>query len=393
MQTWKFARAVNVKRSKVLIVHNVIAPYRLPLFELLCNDLSIDMEVFYCSTGANHFQWDVTPRKYKYRYKVLPCISRKFSFLNPTVVFEIAKRNLDIIIVNGYVDITMQLAYALGKVMKIPVILWTEGIREPRTFLGLITRPIRMFFIKKADAIIVPGRVSRNYVISLGAAKSKVFIAPNCIDNGFFIEHSFKNKMDKGRLKKELGVNKDKVILYVGQLIERKGVDYLIRAYGRLKQEHEELALIIIGRGPLRNQLLHTRNISGISDVYFIGAKLKLVDLIKYYSITDFFVLPTLMDVWGFVINEAMACGLPIISTKNAQAATEMIHQGENGFIVNEANEEELYSAMKKLISLGELELMGKKSLEIVSTQFEPSLMKEGFVDAINHALRFNLTR
>jgi glycosyltransferase involved in cell wall biosynthesis len=378
---------LGFKRNKVLIVHNVIAPYRLPLFEMLYNDSRVDVEIFYCWTGTELFRWDIAPREYKYHYKVLPSVARG---LNPTVVCEIAKRKPDVIIVNGYVYMTMQMAFLFGKAMKIPVILWTEGIKEPVSLLGLLTRPLRQLFVKGADAIIVPGRVSRNYAISLGAAKSKVFIAPNCIDNGFFIEHSIKNKTDKGSLKKKLGVNKDKVILYVGQLIERKGVDYLVRAYGRLKQEHDELALIIIGSGPLRNQLKYTCETKGISNVYFIEARLKLVDLIKYYSIADVFVLPTLMDVWGFVINEAMACGLPIISTKDAQAGMEMIHEGENGFIVNEANEVELYSAMKKLISSGELELMGRKSSEIVSTQFDPSLMKEGFVDAISYALRFN---
>lgn len=379
---------LGFKRTKVLIVHNVIAPYRLPLFEMLYNDSKVDVEIFYCLTGTELFRWDIAPREYKYHYKVLPGVNTRLSLLNPTVVYEISRKKPDVIIVNGYVDMTMQMAFIFGKAMKIPIILWSEGIKEPISLLGLLSRPLRQLFVKCADAIIVPGRVSRNYVISLGAAKSKVFIAPNCIDNGFFIEHSFKNKTDKGCLKKELGVNKDKVILYVGQLIERKGVDYLIRAYGRLKQEHEELALIIVGSGPLRNQLKYTCKTKGISDVYFIEAKLKLVDLIKYYSIADVFVLPTLMDVWGFVINEAMACSLPIISTRNAQAAIEMIQQGENGFIINEANEEELYSAMKKLLSLGGLELMGKKSLEIVTAQFDPRLMKEGFIGAISYALR-----
>jgi glycosyltransferase involved in cell wall biosynthesis len=307
--------------------------------------------------------------------------------LNPTVIFEIAKRNPDVIIVDGYVDITMQLAYALGKVMKIPIIFWTEGIREPRSFLGLVSRPIRMFFIKGADAIIVPGRLSKNYVVSMGADKFRVFIAPNCIDNDFFIGHSSKYKKNKERLKKKLGINKQKVILYVGQIIERKGVDYLIRAYARLKQEHDELALILVGSGPLKDRLKCVCDRTVISDVYFVESGLKLVDLIKYYSIANVFVLPTVFDVWGFVINEAMACGLPVISTKNAQAAIEMIRQGENGFVINKANEEELYSAMKKLLSLEELEPMERKSLEIVTTRFDPSLMKERFIEAISYVL------
>ncbi len=380
-----------MEKRKVLIIHNVIAPYRLPLFELLCADSKIDLEVLYCSTGTNLFRWDVSPREYNYCFKVLPCVTRKLSYFNPTVIFEICKRKPDVIIVDGYVDLTMQLAYALGKILTIPVILWIEGVMEPRSLLGMFTRPLRMFFIKQADAIIVPGRLSKDYVISMGGDKSKVFIAPNSIDNDFFIKHTIEYKKNRKRLKKVLRVKKQKGILYVGQLIERKAVDRLVRAYARLRKEREDVALIIVGSGPLRNQLEHMCQANCISDVCFIDAGLKLVDLIKYYSVADVFVLPTLFDVWGFVINEAMACGLPVVSTRNAQAAVEMIHQGENGLIVKEASEEELYSAMKKILGSNGFELMGKKSLEIVSTQFDPSLMKEEFVAAISYALRFNL--
>jgi glycosyltransferase involved in cell wall biosynthesis len=105
------------------------------------------------------------------------------------------------------------------------------------------------------------------------------------------------------------------------------------------------------------------------------------------YSVADIFVLPTLEDVWGFVINEAMACGLPVISTENSQAAIEMIRSGENGFVVSKLDEEELYSAMKKLLNSGKLQSMGKKSIEIVTTEFDPSLMKQRFIEAIDNAI------
>jgi glycosyltransferase involved in cell wall biosynthesis len=107
---------------------------------------------------------------------------------------------------------------------------------------------------------------------------------------------------------------------------------------------------------------------------------------VKLFSAADVFVLPTLQDLWGFVINEAMACGLPVISTKNSQAAIEMIHPGENGFVVSKLDEEELYSAMKKLVNSGKLESMGKKSIEIVTAEFDPSLMKQRFIEAIDSA-------
>jgi len=269
------------------------------------------------------------------------------------------------------------------------VILWTEGFREPKSLLGIITRTLRSFFIRKADAILVPGNLSKNYAVSMGANKSKVFIAPNSIDNQVFINLSSKYAKDKRYLKEELQLPKGTIILYVGQLIERKGVDYLLRAYDRLRREKNEVKLVIVGSGPLKDRLSQLCRNDGIPDVHFVESGLELVDLIKYYSIADIFVLPILMDVWGFVINEAMACGLPVIATQAAQAALEMIYPGENGFIIEEANEDELYRTLKKLI--GNLSLrkeMAKKSIEIVENNFNINIMAKGCKDALLSVLQ-----
>jgi len=374
-------------KHRIAVVHNIVAPYRHPIFEEISQDPRFDVIVYYCSKRYPGRAWDLFPRKYEYKSRFLSGATMKGLFVNPGIIFEIIRNRFDAIVVGEWMYVTMQMAFVMGKLLNLPVILWTECMVEPWSFLGSITKAIRLLLIKRADALIVPGRLSRDYVIAMGAHRSRVFIAPNCIDTDFFIKYSSIYRKDKESLRKELKVDKEKVILYVGQLIERKGVDYLIRAYARLKQEYPEIALILIGDGPLLDKLKRKCSIEGISDVYFVGSGLRLLDLIKYYSLADFFVLPTLFDVWGFVINEAMACGLPVISTRNAQAAVEMIRQGENGLVVNAADEEELYSAMKELINSRELEVMRRNSLEIISTEFDLSVMKEAFVEAINCSL------
>jgi glycosyltransferase involved in cell wall biosynthesis len=96
-----------------------------------------------------------------------------------------------------------------------------------------------------------------------------------------------------------------------------------------------------------------------------------------------------LEDIWGFVINEAMACGLPVISTHASQAATEMIRLGENGYIIKPADSNELYDALKNLIIDPELRRrMGEKSREIVMQEFDLSAMVQGFLSAIEYCSR-----
>jgi len=289
----------------------------------------------------------------------------------------------------GYVDPTMWLAFAMSKLLKIPVIYWTEGIKEPKSILGMITRPLRTLFVKKASAVVVPGKLSRSYVISLGADVEKVFIAPNTIDNELFIEASDKYQSDKEELKGQLGLKCKVVILYVGQLIRRKGIEYLLYAYRKLEQERDDIALVVVGSGTLETHLKDLANSLKIKNFKIVHSGLSLEELIRLYSVADIFVLPTLEDIWGFVINEAMACGLPVVATCASQAAQEMIRSGENGYIIKEADSEKLYNVLKNLVYNSRLrKKMGEKSREILEREFDVLHMVEGFLSAIKYCTK-----
>ena len=84
-----------------------------------------------------------------------------------------------------------------------------------------------------------------------------------------------------------------------------------------------------------------------------------------------------------------MACGLPVVATRVSQAAREMIRSGENGYIVKEADSDELYHVLKKLVyNSRRREKMGEKSREIVEREFDVSHMVEGFLSAIKYCTK-----
>ena len=377
-------------KCRVAIVHNTVAPYRHPLFEKLSQNL--DLTVYYCSVKYSLRKWDSWPRNYDYKYKILSGILLKTSVgelnINPSVVKELFLNRPHMLVLGGYVNPTMWFAFAVGVLLKIPVIHWTEGTREPQSILGAITRPLRMLFLKKSNAVVVPGRLSRSYVISLGANAKKVFIAPNTIDNDLFATLSRKYQLIKGELKTRLGLQDKIVIIYVGQLIRRKGVSYLLKAYARIKSESDDVALVVLGSGPLRSHLEEVAKSLKLKDLKIMESGILVEELIKLYSTADIFVLPTLEDIWGFVINEAMACGLPVIATRASQAAVDMIRQGENGYVVKEADIEELYKALIKLVHDSELrKKMAKGSREIVEHEFNVNHMAVGFLSAIEYCI------
>lgn len=377
--------------KKIAIIHNTIAPYRHPLFESLSKDF--DLIVYYCSVRATLHKWDLWPRNYNYKYSILPRIFLRTPIGNISINLSIIKKLIlnkpHSIVLSTYTDLTTWIAFVMARLLRIPAIYWTEGIKEPTSLIGKISRPIRTIFIRNSNSIIVPGRLSKNYVLSLGADPKKVFTAPNAIDNELFIQIQNKSKDGLFDLKSQLGFEGKIMVLYVGQLIERKGVTYLLSAYAKIKKEYPNLAFLVLGNGPLESKLQKIAISKELHDFRIIPSGLNLKELIRLYSIADLFVLPTLEDVWGFVINEAMACGLPVVSTYASQAAIDMIDSGKNGFIVKPMSSEELYFAIKFLLCNPKLRAkMGDMSKEKVSTEFSVIQMKNGFISAIEHSLR-----
>ena len=379
-----------MKKYKVVIIHNIISPYRIPLFEGLAKHSLIDLHVYFCSKTHNVRQWDIIDSS-EYNHEILSGATLQFLGItyhfNPSVISKLLHGKYDVVIIGGCADFTMQAAFFTSKLLKIPVILWSEGIERAQSFLGKVINPLTKHIVKNVDAMIVPGTMSCDFHVKMGAIPDKIFIAPNIVDNKIFIEKSLKIKSDKEKFKQNFNIANEKIILFIGQLIGRKGVEYLIDAYKILKDEYDGICLVIIGDGDLKNQLEESCANKQIKDVHFTGW-VSEEEKIAYYSIADLFVLPTQKDVWGLVINEAMCCGLPVISTNAAGCAVDMIIPGENGLIVDVDDADQLYSAMKEIILNDELaRKMGERSSEIIENEFTLNKMVEGFTSAIEYSV------
>lgn len=380
-----------MEKYKVALIHNIISPYRVPLFEGLSNHPSIDLFVYFCAKTQKKRRWDVLENK-NYRYEVLPGISLESScitfHINPSIISRLIKEKYDAVIISGNPDFTTFLSFLTCRMFNIPIIWWSEGIESAQSSLGKLISPVIKHIVRNVDSVVVPGSLSRDFQVKIGSSYDKIFLAPNIVDNDMYIEKSLELKRNKAELKQKLGLNYSTIILYVGQLIERKGVDYLIDAYKYLKNEFEDLCLVIIGDGNVKNNLEFICNQNGINDVHFKGWVSEEEKHI-YYSISDVFVLPTLSDVWGLVINEAMCFGLPVVSTKAAGASWDMIISGKNGYVVEPANSEQLYSSIRTILLDKDLaRKMGEKSLEIIKSEYTLRSMVNGFISAVKYSLR-----
>lgn len=244
---------------------------------------------------------------------------------------------------------------------KIPFILNCDGglIKQD----SKIRYKIKKYFISKADFYITTGKESVKYLTYYGADESNIYVYPFSSIKDNSIQKKL-NETEIKDIKKKNGIKEEKVILSVGQFIYRKGFDLLI---SMMKTLNRDIGVYIIGGNP-NEKYLSLKNENQLDNVHFLEFK-NSHDLEEYYKIANVFVLPTREDIWGLVINEAMAKGLPIVTTNKCVAGLELIENEKNGFIVPVDNEEELKKAIEKIINNRKLqETMSNNNIEKIKS-------------------------
>ena len=177
----------------------------------------------------------------------------------------------------------------------------------------------------------------------------------------------------------ELKLSERKICLMVSQFIHRKGIDVLLKSANLLTDEY---GIYIIG-GKATDEYLRYVKKSNLMNVHFVDF-LVPNDLCKFYLAADCFVLPTRHDEWGLVVNEAMAKGLPVITTNMCLAGTEMIKNGENGYVI--PPDDEIMLAEKIKCILGDEDLQKKMSASSIATakKYTIETMAEAHIEILN---------
>jgi glycosyltransferase involved in cell wall biosynthesis len=209
-------------------------------------------------------------------------------------------------------------------------------------------------------------------------------MARYAVDNQFFEIQADYHRVARQTLRDENGWRQRYLLLYVGRLAGEKRVDVLIEALRGLSTRRSDIGLVIVGDGREREPL--GRLAQGMPNVYFAGFQDQPA-LPKYYGAADLFVLPSVHEPWGLVVNEAMASGLPVIATRKVGAAHDLIIEGENGYLIPENDPAALAAAIDRACeSSAHLLRLGQKARQTVqSWDFDSTLA--GFHDALSKCL------
>ena len=375
-----------MKKTKAIILTEIISPYRIPPFNYLAQDEEIDLTVFFFAETESRRSWLVEKEKIQFNYKVLWGLQLGKSyqsapvFLNPDVIYQLWKQQPDVIICGGWHHFTHWLALMYAQMTKTPLLIWSESTLRDERVVSNIKDKLKAWIVNQADGYIVPGKAQKDYLVDLKAREDRIYIAPNAVDSNFFTCETQRYRQQKTMWKDKLGIN-GCVILYVGRLIDEKGIPELLEAFTKLSP-HNQVTLIIVGDGS-RSQDYHLFcQQNQLNNVVFTGFQPQTA-LPQYYGIADIFVFPTKSDPWGLVLNEAMAAGLPIICSDAAGAAPDLVVNGKNGYLVPVRDVKKLSEALQILVEDESLrEKMGLYSQEIIAN-YTPQKMALGLKEAI----------
>ena len=210
---------------------------------------------------------------------------------------------------------------------KIPCILNADGAVSIST--SFPKKQVKTFYVKRAALCFAGCERAVEYFKAYGAKSENIVKHPfSSLTKQQLLSEPLDNSQ-KSELKTELGMENKVTFITVGQFIYRKGFDLLLEAWGKTQQSAQ---LYIIGGGPLEADYRKIISENSLENVHIVGFK-KPEELQKYYRAADAFILPTREDIWGLVINEAMANALPTISSDKCTAGNELVSNGYNGYV------------------------------------------------------------
>lgn len=339
--------------KKIMLIFSYPAPYRTEIIETLSEKYCTN-EIFLQANGDDrNSEWftqrdfvflDSKKGKKKY-YEFLKHIS-EYSLV---VFYEFSFKEA----------IRVALKCRLKKV---PYVLNCDGLMLFKHG-NFIKDAIKRIIIKGATAYLASGTHAKNYFIKYGAKEEKIYLHNFTALHKNDILNEPVSQDEKKRLREKLSLPLNaKICIAVGRYIPLKRYDTLLRSWKIMPQEN---VLLLIGGGPekeLYETLIRQENLSNVILQDFHPFD----ELLEYYRAADLFVHPTSYDVWGLVINEAMACGLPVISTDTCVAGLELIKNGENGFVSHLGDDKDFIGKIQ--VILNDDKLRDKMSLCSIKT-------------------------
>lgn len=335
--------------ARVVLLAPFIHAYRIPLFEEIArrlDDLHILVSTILRPDEGRPPEWDRLDIHVQQRLSLRRTWRHPSGFSEPVGIHipydtlaRLRRYRPDVVITTEMGPRTLQaLAYGLFD-RRCKVIVWATVSEHNEQGRGRLRVLTRRWVLRRADAILVNGASGARYVTGLGADERKLYRVPyTAATTAGSAPHASRDG----------GVTR---LLYVGQLVERKGLTPFLVTLARWARDHprHRVELWLVGAGVLRSRLEEAADLP-------TNVELRVLDampndrLAAVYADVDIFAFPTLSDEWGVVVNEALTAGVPVLGSLYSQAVEELVADRECGWVFRPDVPEEAYDALDRAL-------------------------------------------
>ncbi len=373
----------------VLLVTNIPTPYRIPLFNAVAEAFErsgFNLKVAFAASGYARRNWAIDMDECRFAYEILPSTpfhigkSESASFTYRGLWRVLRREKPAVTIITGYSLGTIKL-WVRKIIFGEPYVIWSGAIADASVRTPRLRVIQRRVLVRAATAFVAYGSRAKQYLESLGAAPERISIGINTVDTKFYRQRALVGSEERRRAN---GFD----IVCIGDLSARKRVDLALRAVALVSEVRRDFRLRLIGDGPERAALESMAKDVGISDIVcFEGYKQK-DEVADILAAANCLLFPSGFDVWGLVLVEAMAAGVPCIASDRAGAAEDLIRDEVTGFSVDFEDSRRVADRMAWLLDNRDAALaMGAAAADFIESNVTLQRSAEGFLDAVKRAL------
>lgn len=349
---------------RIAVITSIQAPYRTLQLNEICKNEEVDMTVYYTDGGNEGRAWEVN-KALHFKEINLEKIKKlkKYGALNKGLLKIIHENN--VIILGGYEKPTYIILSILCRLFRKKYIIIFDGISCDRLICkeSYIKKIIKGMVIKNSSYIWGNGTVSKRYFNELFNYPIERIYNQYLTIDGEKINNISQEKLKiRKELRSKYGISSDeKVIQYSGRLVKIKNVDFVIKAIASIN--NPKVTLLITGAGEEEENLKKLAEELNVK-LIITGFINKQEELFRHYFISDIFILPSIYEPWGLVVNEAMYAKLPVLISEVCGCSLDLVK--ENGYVFNPYNLNDLTDKMSNIL-LKDFEEMGEESHKIIS--------------------------
>ncbi len=368
----------------VVYWNNLPAPYMIERFNAVADRNAFEFEAWFNDRIGAGRSWAIEEANWRFRHRYVP--TSRFLGRNFHWPLQALGRRPDVL-VSLYAEPSFLAGWLATKLRGGKTAFWCQVTTDRWVKRSRWKNYIKRLVFPRVDVTLGNGEESRAFAMQFGTPPDRAMCLPHAIDVVHYSRGSAQARATREQFRQELDL-KGTTFIYVGRLLWGKGINYLLEAFQRVQlHADQEVSLLLVGDGPEEGKLRRLCDDLGLRNVVFAGFHQKPA-LPPFYAAADVFVFPTLGDPYGLVVDEAMACALPVISTSAAGEIHDRIDEGENGFVVPPEDAGALAEAMLPLATdAGLRQRMGQRSSAKIQGH-TPQKWAEDFEHIVQKLLR-----